>query len=381
MSVRKRTWTTRKGEQREAWIVHYSQDGHPHIETFAKKKDADARHDIVRVDVGRGVHTAASKSVTVAQAAEDWLKYIELEGREAATILGYRIHVNRHIVPRMGREKLAKLTGPHINKFRDDLLGSVASRGLAKAVLKSFKAILKDAHRRGNVAQNVARDVTIGTNEREKRKLKAGVDIPTPDEIRKIIHAATGKHRPLLLTAVFTGLRGSELRGLRWQDVDLKRSELHVRQRADRYNVMGKPKSNSGDRTIPLGPLVVNALKEWRLGCPKGQHDLVFPNGRGNTENHANIVERIWWPVQVKAGVIDGRGEAKYPGLHTTRHFYASWCINRKQDGGLELPIKTVQSRLGHASIMLTSDIYGHLFPRTDDGRELAEAEKFLVTA
>ena len=132
MSVRKRTWTTRKGEQREAWIVHYSdQEGHPHIQTFAKKKDADAYHATVRVDVGRGVHTAASKSITVAQAAEDWLKYVELEGREPATILGYRIHVNRHIVPRMGHEKLAKLTTPHINKFRDDLLASVASRSLA----------------------------------------------------------------------------------------------------------------------------------------------------------------------------------------------------------------------------------------------------------
>ena len=118
-------------------------------------------------------------------------------------------------MPRVGREKLAKLTTPHINKFRDDLLEFVASRSLAKAILKSFKAILKDAHRRGNVAQNVARDVIIGTSGRSKRKLKVGVDIPTPDEIRKIIHATTGKRRSLSLTAVFTGLRGSELRGLR----------------------------------------------------------------------------------------------------------------------------------------------------------------------
>ena len=181
------------------------------------------------------------------------------------------------------------------------------------------------------------------------------------------------------MTAVFAGLRGSELRGLRWQDVDLNKGELHVRQRADRYNVMGKPKSHSGDRTIPLGPLVLNALREWKLGCPKGRHDLVFPNGAGNTESHANIVGLIWKPVQIAAGVVNDKGKAKYTRLHATRHFYASWCINRKQDGGLELPIKTVQSRLGHASIMLTSDVYGHLFPRTDDGSELAEAEKFLM--
>ena len=103
------------------------------------------------------------------------MKFVELEGRERATILSYRIHVDRHIVPRIGHEKLAKLTTPHINRFRDELLTSVASRSLAKAVLKSFKAIVKDAHRRGNVAQSVARDVIIGTTERSKRKLKAAL--------------------------------------------------------------------------------------------------------------------------------------------------------------------------------------------------------------
>ena len=67
---------------------------------------------------------------------------------------------------------------------------------------------------------------------------------------------------------------------------------------------------------------------------------------------------------------------AKYPGLHSLRHFYASWCINRRVDGGLELPLKVVQARLGHASIQMTADTYGHLFPRGDDGAELAAARK-----
>src|SRR5262249_48964419 len=123
MSVRKRIWTTRKGERKEAWIIDYAdQHGERHIETFAKKKDADKRYAAVTVDVGKGPHTATAKSITVAQAAQDWLKYIELEGREAATILNYRIHVKRHIVPRIGNEKLAKLTTPRVNKLRDDLL-------------------------------------------------------------------------------------------------------------------------------------------------------------------------------------------------------------------------------------------------------------------
>jgi len=183
---------------------------------------------------------------------------------------------------------------------------------------------------------------------------------------------------PLLIVAIFTGLRSSELRGLRWDDVDLEAKELHVRQRADRYNVMGKPKSEAGERTIPLGPMVVNTLREWRLACPKGEFGLALPNSIGKIWNHFGIVRTMCRTV-VAAGVIDAKGEAKYTGLHSLRHFYASWCINRKAEGGLELPMKVVQERLGHSSIVMTSDIYGHLFPSTDDGKELAEAEKMLL--
>jgi hypothetical protein len=64
---------------------------------------------------------------------------------------------------------------------------------------------------------------------------------------------------------------------------------------------------------------------------------------------------------------------------HANGGFYASWCINRKADGGLELPAKIVQQRLGHSSIMMTMDIYGHLFPSDDDGAALAEAERALL--
>ncbi|MFL5259189.1 MAG: site-specific integrase, partial [Hyphomicrobiales bacterium] len=71
--------------------------------------------------------------------------------------------------------------------------------------------------------------------------------------------------------------------------------------------------------------------------------------------------------------------KAKYTGLHALRHFYASWCINRRQDGGLELPAKVVQERMGHSSIMMTLDVYGHLFPRGDDMAELAAAERALL--
>jgi integrase len=381
MSVRKRSWKTAKGESKEAWIVDYvDQDGDRHIETFKLKKDADARRSQVSVDVKEGVHTAASKSITVAKAAEDWLGYVRGEGRERTTVERYKQLVD-HILPRFGNEKLAKLTTPRVNAFRDDLHKTM-SRATAKKVLAALKSLLKDAKRRGNVAQNVASDVSIMTPSRLKPRLEIGRDIPTKDEIQRIIDAApAGKARTLLLTAALTGMRASELRGLRWADVNLSKGQIHVRQRADRYGVIGQPKSTAGTRTIPIGTMVVNTLRAWKLQCPKGELDLVFPTLGGTVEDHINMVRAIWQPAQIAAGVIDSASEMQmkyWP--HAFRHFYASWCINRKADGGLELPPKTVQARLGHASIVMTLDRYGHLFPTHDDGNELAVAEKALFS-
>jgi integrase len=247
------------------------------------------------------------------------------------------------------------------------------------------------AHRSGEavavavVAHNVVRELRSRrrrgkerqAERRERGKLQVGVDIPSPAEIKAILAAARGRWRPLLLTVTFCGLRASELRGLRWSEVDFRKGELHVRQRADRFNDIGKPKSEAGERAVPIPPGALNALKAWKLECPKGKFDLVFPNGAGKIENHGNIVTRGLWPIEIAAGVadivkdehskvvIDEDGKkvmrARYTGLHSFRHFFASWCINRKVDGGLELPAKVVQERLGHSTVVLTLDRYGHL--------------------
>lgn len=163
--------------------------------------------------------------------------------------------------------------------------------------------------------------------------------------------------------------------------MELAAGRIHVRQRADRYQVIGMPKSDAGQRTVPIPPLIVNALREWKLACPKGDLDLVFPTGEGKAEWHTNIIERGLKPTMVAAGVVDANGEAKYTGMHALRHFYASWCINRRVDGGLELPPKMVQQRMGHSSITMTMDVYGHLFPSTDDAAALHDATERLLSA
>src|SRR5262252_6711166 len=191
MSVRKRKWATGSGEVKEAWIVDYTADGKRHIETFKKKKDADAYAQQVGVDIRAGTHTPVSKSITVAQAAQDWIKSVELDGREASTLAQYRQHAT-HITQRIGNLKLASLTTPRVNNFRDDLLASVGgmSRAMARKVLSSLKSLLRDAQRRGNVAQNVALGVKqIDADKRGERRLRVGVEIPSADEIKSIIAA------------------------------------------------------------------------------------------------------------------------------------------------------------------------------------------------
>lgn len=398
MSVRKRTWTTRNGEKKESWVVDYAdQTGKRRLKTFPKKKEADTFAATANVEVRAGVHVADSQSKTVSEAGKLWLASAKRADLERSTTDQYQQHLDIHINPKIGEILLTKLNAPRVRQFEDHLRDDGMSAAMVPKVMRSLGSLLADAQERGLIARNPVRDLARSrrrgkqrhADRRQKGKLKIGVDIPSREEIKGLADHLSGRWRPLILTAIFTGLRASELRGLRWQDIDFDRKELHVRQRADRFNVIGRPKSEAGERSVPLPPLVLNSLREWKLVCPKGDESLVFPNGAGNVETLGNIINRGLVPAFKSAGVVVAIGEkdatgapvmtAKYTGMHSLRHFYASWCINPRSTGGLELPVKVVQERLGHSSITMTMDTYGHLFPRADDTAELATAEASLL--
>jgi integrase len=403
MSIRKRTWRTTKGVEKAAWVVDYvDQKGKRHLKSFAKKKAADSFAATASVEVRQGIHTADSASITIAEAGKLWLQSGEAKGLERSTLAAYRQHLDLHIVPILGAVKLSQLSAPMVRDFEvrlaaGDWTGQTRSMAMVKKARLSLSSLISDAQERGLVARNVVRELRRSRHrgaerraeKRQRGKLKIGVDLPSPQEMRAIVEHLKGRWRPLLLTAIFTGLRASELRGLRWADVDFGRGELHIRQRADRYSAIGKPKSEAGERTVPLTPIVLKTLREWRLVCEKSDEGLVFPSVHGRVQQHAHIIRRGLIPAQIAGGVVHKTGErdsagtpivaAKYTGLHALRHFYASWCINRRADGGLQLPPKLVQERLGHSSIMMTMDVYGHLFPRGDDAAELAEAERSIL--
>jgi integrase len=366
-SIRKRTWRNKQGEQ-TAWVADYSdQSGKRHLKTFDRRKAASAWLVEAQGEVSRGVHTPESASITVAEAADIWIERGKLENLERSTLAGCRSHAELHIKPsRIGNEKLARLSTPAVEAFRDDLLKK-SSRANARKVLTSLKSILGEAQRRGLVAHNAAQPVKIDAKKRDRSKLAVGRDIPSKEEVQTMLARAAGRWRPFFITAVFTGMRASELRGLTWDDVDFERKVIHVRQRANLWGEIGAPKSAAGRREIPMAPMVVNALREWKLACPKGKHGITFPNGKGNIERHANVATRGFAPLQQAA-----LGEVKY-GLHCLRHFFASWAIEQG------FSPKRLQALLGHSSIQMTFDVYGHLFPSLEDDHAKFAAGELAV--
>jgi integrase len=351
---------------------------------FPKKSAAEAWLVETCHDVARGIHTPGSISPTVKEAGALWIKRCNEKKLEPMTIKGYEEHCDLHIYPFIGAKKLSEMTVPACNAFADQLREAGRSAAMIKKVIRSLGSIFKEARRRGlsNVAPTVGLDLDLPERS-DPRPV-----IPTKAELQVMIAAATARvsklWRALVLVAVFCGLRASELRGLRWVDVDFEARAINVTQRADASHKIGKLKSKAAYRSLRLSPMVLNALREWKLACPKGDLDLVFPNGLGKVESYANLIEHGFCPIQIAAGVftlapvLDESGKpvmrevARY-GLHALRHACASLWIEQGHNP------KQIQKLMGHSSIKVTFDTYGHLFADPDADQRAAEGVEFRL--
>lgn len=184
-------------------------------------------------------------------------------------------------------------------------------------------------------------------------------------------------------------LRASELRGLAWRCVDLRAAAVTVDQRADLKNVIGHPKSEAGYRTIPLPASAIAALTVWKLACPASDADLVFPSLAKKVMSHQFMNVNIMGAVQLSAGfaapVVDNEGKPKLTKeqqpvmaqrytLHDFRHAAASLWIEQRVNP------KKVQRWMGHSSIQVTFDTYGHLFDQAEQDSAVAAAiERELI--
>ena len=366
MAIRKRAWTAPDGTEKTAWLVDYKdQAGKRRAKQFARKKDADAWSTNTASEVQRGVHTPDRTSITIAAAAEQWVKSVRANGREQTTISAYEQHVRLHILPKCGALKLNQLTAPKVRAIFDEWLLHL-SRPMALRVLRSLKAIIAEAQERGQVAQNVAQAIKAKTATREKTKATP----PTKADLRAILTAAETaelKARALIELAIFTGMRASELRGLPWSDVDLKRGRVTVSQRADAQGHIGTPKSEAGHRTIALPPRVVTVLTAWKLACPASKFDLVIPSPRGTPMPYRTMMANLVDPIQTAAKLT-----TRYS-MHAFRHAAASLWIEQKLDP------KRIQTLMGHSTIQMTFDTYGHLFEHArKDSEDAAAIERAL---
>ena len=377
MSVRKREWTTPAGEKKTAWQVDYrDQQGNRRSRQFPRKRDADEFRVRAEGEIASGIHTADRASITVAEAADMWIAKADLRKRDRGTLKAYRELRDLHIVPLLGTQKLSRLTTPDVVTFRDALLETRSPAMVRKAV-RGLSMILNVAMERGKVAQNVAAPVKVEISGRDR---KNKIVIPPREHLRALLEAADRLENedprlPVMLRiAILAGLRSSELRGLAWPDIDLQAQTITVSQRADRWSDIGAPKSDAGRRTVPIGPSLVQVLRKWKLRCPRSSVGLVLPNKRGKPMSQHRVIERFL-AVQIEAGLAidtgkaDTRGKpvirARY-GLHSLRHAAASAWIKQ----GIDL--KRLQVWIGHATIQLTIDTYGHLI--TD-----AQADAALV--
>ncbi len=176
----------------------------------------------------------------------------------------------------------------------------------------------------------------------------------------------------------------SEFRGLWKASCELQPDHAKVKivRRADRYNKLGSVKSAASLRTIEIGDETAAIIRTY-LGNAAGKSDLAFPNEEGNVWNYPNFWHRFWVPLMNAAGLVtdepasktvrewsEAQADFKQPafGPHTLRHVYASLQIEQG------VTPKRLQRLMGHATLKLTLDTYGHLWPDESADRARARA-------
>jgi integrase len=148
---------------------------------------------------------------------------------------------------------------------------------MIRRVIQSLGAIFREARRRGLSSVDPTAGLELHLPGREDPRPV----IPSKAELQAIIAAAAGRWRPLILVAIFCGLRGSELRGLRWSDIDFEGRQINVAQRADAFHKIGRLKSTAGYRSIPMPSIVVNALPNGNFCVRRETLGWCFPLAAG----------------------------------------------------------------------------------------------------
>jgi integrase len=371
-SVRKRTWTASWGETKTAWVVDYADNrGDRQRKHFPTKKAADAFRINIEGQLQAGIYRPDARKVTVKQVCESFLAHCEGRNKrdERMTrkmLVVYRGQINNHILhPEYGIAawKLSQLTARSVGEFRDRLRNAGVTVPTTRKILATLHSVLEYAISQDWVATNAAHGIkVIGPRGEGSEKIVP----PSKEDMWMAVDAAPEDLRLMLLFAASTGARAGEQWAARWRDVDLDKCEFRVSRRVDAYGEEGSPKSTAGVRMVPLSAQLVSALKSWKLKSKFSKpDDLIFPNRHGGHIGHDNLIKRQFLPLLDRLG-------AKRFNWHGLRHFAVSCWI----EAGLAP--KTVQTFAGHASLQITMDRYGYLFPSDDHRKAMDQIAKGL---
>ena len=295
---------------------------------------------------------------TVAQWLDEWIATY-CRDLKPSTIEGYRSKAESRIKPYLGEIQLSALNNVKIQKYYNQLLeGDKDHVPLSPKSIKNIHGIfhkaLKQAHIAGLIPSNPADNVALP-------KVKKPELNPLMDEdIARFMSAIKGdRFERLFIVALFSGMRQSELLGLRWDDVDLDNGLITVRRQLQKSRSTGKyiyidETKNGKSRIAAIAPSVVNVLKrqraqqiEWQLAAGplwSNEHNLVFTDEMGQHIKHNTVVYHFK-DIVSSLGLDNVR-------FHDLRHSYA---INALQAGD---SVKAVQEQLGHYSSAFTMDIY-----------------------
>jgi integrase len=409
-SVRKRVWKTANDEMRTAWQVDYTDThGARQRKHFPNKKAADAFRIKVEGALSDGTYRPDAERVTVKEVAESFLEHCEgrMKRDERMTrkmLTVYKGHVRNHILHAdhgIGGRKLSQLTARSVGEFRDRMRSTGVTVPTTRKVVATLHSVLQYAITQDWIAVNAAHGTkVIGPRGEGSKKIVP----PTKEDMRKILDAAadedkrkaleaatkedkrkttTAEEADLYLVLFFaasTGVRAGEQWAARWSDVDFITGELRIARRVDVYREEGAPKTSAGVRTVPLSAQLVGLLKAWKVRSRFSKpHDLIFPNSEGGHTSHDNLRKRRFLPLFDVVEAAHDRDPANAPAVparftwHGLRHFAVSCWI----EAGLAP--KTVQTFAGHASLQVTMDRYGHLFPSEDHRKAMDQIAKGLL--
>jgi integrase len=302
------------------------------------------------------------------------------------TMRSYKQLIDAYLLPYFEKQRIHTITAADVERYRAELsaglpapiadalmhrtLASRANLSRARAKQKAARTkvgartinksltvltmIFNYAARHRWVDFNPAEHIEKLRDNRAISRRLADQNILTPNEVKRLIDAATDRWRLIIQTAVFTGMRQGELLGLQWGDIDWNSHQIHVR-RAWREGSFTEPKTANSIRKVDLPEFMIAELKQWKLRCPISEHDLVFPNGSGNPESHANLMQRGFDPALRRAGLRKIR-------FHDLRHTFASLMLANGED------VVRVSRLLGHASPTITLNVYSHMLPKEHYG-------------